>query len=94
MGSLCQLAEAYVPAHRIFAVLRGGQKGIVCVAGPWPKLVRADFSADANSFAARFPLTPDQSRALVQLDVPAMVKMGVHPLVAFLANMQVQRDAR
>jgi hypothetical protein len=38
MGSLCQLAEAYVPAHRIFAVLRGGQKGIVCVAGPWPKL--------------------------------------------------------
>ena len=30
--------------------------------------------------------------ALVVLDVPAMVTMGVHPLVAFLANMQVQRD--
>ena len=52
---------------------------------------RAQFLADANSFAARFPLTPEQSRALVQLDVPAMVAMGTHPLVAFLANMQVQR---
>jgi 2,3-dihydroxyphenylpropionate 1,2-dioxygenase len=53
---------------------------------------RADFRADANGFAARFPLTPEQSRALAQLDVPAMVAMGVHPLVAFLANMQVQRE--
>jgi hypothetical protein len=26
--------------------------------------------------------------------VPAMVTMGVHPLVAFLANMQVQRDGK
>lgn len=41
-GSLRQLAEAYVPAHRIFAVLRGGQKGIVCVAGPWPKFASGE----------------------------------------------------
>lgn len=53
---------------------------------------RARFLDDANSFAARFPLTPEQSRALVLLDVPAIVAMGTHPLVAFLANMQVQRD--
>jgi 2,3-dihydroxyphenylpropionate 1,2-dioxygenase len=53
---------------------------------------RAEFRVDANGFAARFPLTPEQSRALVGLDVPAMVTMGVHPLVAFLANMQVQRE--
>ena len=53
---------------------------------------RADFRVDANGFAARFPLSPDQSRALVLLDVPALVTMGVHPLVAFLANMQVQRE--
>jgi hypothetical protein len=26
------------------------------------------------------------------LDVPGIVEMGTHPLVAFLANMQVQRD--
>ena len=40
---------------------------------------RAEFRVDANSFAARFPLSPEQSRALVLLDVPAMVTMGVHP---------------
>ncbi len=40
----------------------------------------------------RLSLTPEQSRALVQLDVPGMVTMGIHPLAAFLANMQVQRE--
>jgi 2,3-dihydroxyphenylpropionate 1,2-dioxygenase len=55
---------------------------------------RAQFLADANGFAARFSLTAEQSKALVVLDVPAMVAMGIHPLVAFLANMQVQRDGR
>jgi len=39
-GSLWQLAEAYVPARRIFAMSRGGQKRIVCVAGPWPSHLR------------------------------------------------------
>ena len=53
---------------------------------------RAQFLADANGFAAGFPLTPEQSRALVLLDVSTIVAMGTHPLVAFLANMQVQRD--
>src|SRR5262249_9053340 len=53
---------------------------------------RAQFLADAKSFAARFPLSSQQSDALVVLDVPAIVEMGTHPLVAFLANMQVQRD--
>jgi hypothetical protein len=37
-------------------------------------------------------LTLEQSRALVPLDVPTIVAMGTHPLVAFLANMQIQRD--
>jgi hypothetical protein len=32
------------------------------------------------------------SKALMLLDVPAMVTMGIHPLVAFLANMQVKRE--
>jgi len=53
---------------------------------------RAQFVADASGFAARFPLTSEQSKALALLDVPAMVAMGIHPLVAFLANMQVQRE--
>jgi len=53
---------------------------------------RARYLADASGFAAGFGLTDDQVKALVQLDVPAIVAMGTHPLVAFLANMQVQRD--
>jgi len=53
---------------------------------------RAEFLADAKSFAARFALSAQQSDALVVLDVPTIVEMGTHPLVAFLANMQVQRD--
>ena len=35
--------------------------------------------------------TPEQREALVTLDVPAIVAMGAHPLVPFLANMQMQR---
>ena len=53
---------------------------------------RTEFIADAKSFAARFDLSSQHSDALIALDVPAMVAMGTHPLVAFLANMQVQRD--
>jgi len=53
---------------------------------------RAEFIADAKSFAARFALSSQHSDALIVLDVPAIVAMGTHPLVAFLANMQVQRD--
>ena len=53
---------------------------------------RARYLADAGGFAAGFGLSDDQVKALVQLDVPAIVAMGTHPLVAFLANMQVQRN--
>jgi 2,3-dihydroxyphenylpropionate 1,2-dioxygenase len=52
---------------------------------------RAEFIADAKSFAARFALSSQQSDALVVLNVPAIVAMGTHPLVAFLAKMQVER---
>jgi 2,3-dihydroxyphenylpropionate 1,2-dioxygenase len=36
-------------------------------------------------------LTPDQRAALISLDLPTMVRMGAHPLVPFLAQMQIQR---
>ena len=29
--------------------------------------------------------------ALIAMDMPAIVEMGTHPLVPFLANMQIQR---
>ena len=53
---------------------------------------RAAYIADAGAYADRFTLAPAQREALVGLDVPAMVAMGTHPLVPFLANMQVQRQ--
>ncbi len=50
--------------------------------------------ADPSAFADRYKLTPDQREALTKLDVPGIVAMGAHPLVPFLANMQVERLRR
>ena len=55
---------------------------------------RAAFLADAAGYADRFKLTPAQRAALVALDTRAIVAMGAHPLVPFLANMQIERRRR
>ena len=47
--------------------------------------------ADAESYADRFHLPAEQRAALIALDLPAMVKMGAHPLVPFLADLQIKR---
>ena len=52
---------------------------------------RAEYVADAPAFADQYKLPPDQREALVKLDMPTIVKMGAHPLVPFLAQMQIQR---
>jgi 2,3-dihydroxyphenylpropionate 1,2-dioxygenase len=52
---------------------------------------RAQFVRDAASYADKFKLSPDQREALIKMDMPTIVKMGTHPLVPFLANMQIQR---
>ncbi len=52
---------------------------------------REAFLADATAYADRFDLAPAQRAALIALDVPVLVAMGAHPLVPFLAGMQVQR---
>ena len=52
---------------------------------------RAQYIADAPAYADQFKLPPDQREALIKLDMPAIVKMGTHPLVPFLAQMQIQR---
>jgi 2,3-dihydroxyphenylpropionate 1,2-dioxygenase len=53
--------------------------------------MRADFMADATAYADRFSLPLDQREALIKLDLPSIVKMGAHPLVPFLAQLQIQR---
>jgi 2,3-dihydroxyphenylpropionate 1,2-dioxygenase len=52
---------------------------------------RAQFVKDAGSYADKFKLSSDQREALIKMDMPTIVKMGTHPLVPFLANMQIQR---
>jgi len=52
---------------------------------------RAQYVADAPAYADQFALTAEQREALIRLDMPAMVRMGAHPLVPFLAQMQIQR---
>ena len=53
--------------------------------------LRAQYIADAPAFADQFRLPAEQREALIKLDLPAMVKMGAHPLVPFLAQLQIQR---
>lgn len=52
---------------------------------------RQQYIKDAAAYADKFQLSTDQREALIKLDVPEIVKMGTHPLVPFLANMQIQR---
>jgi 2,3-dihydroxyphenylpropionate 1,2-dioxygenase len=52
---------------------------------------RVAYLENAAGYADQFQLPDSQRAALINLDVPAMVEMGAHPLVPFLANMQIQR---
>jgi 2,3-dihydroxyphenylpropionate 1,2-dioxygenase len=54
--------------------------------------LRAQYLADARAFADKYELSPDQREALIKLDLPSMVKMGAHPLVPFLAQLQIARQ--
>jgi 2,3-dihydroxyphenylpropionate 1,2-dioxygenase len=49
------------------------------------------YFADPAGYADAFRLGPEQRKALIEMDVPAIVAMGAHPLIPFLANMQIQR---
>ena len=53
--------------------------------------MREQFINNARAFADQFDLPPDQREALINFDLSAIVKMGVHPLAPFLAQLQLQR---
>jgi 2,3-dihydroxyphenylpropionate 1,2-dioxygenase len=55
---------------------------------------RGKYLADPEAYARDFGLSPDHSKALVALDLEAIAAMGAHPLVPFLAKMQVERMRR
>jgi 2,3-dihydroxyphenylpropionate 1,2-dioxygenase len=53
---------------------------------------RACYLADPGAYADQFRLTPEQRVALIELDQRVLVAMGTHPLVSFLARMQLDRQ--
>jgi 2,3-dihydroxyphenylpropionate 1,2-dioxygenase len=55
---------------------------------------RAEYLADRDAYADRFALAAKQRAALVALDHEAIVAFGTHPLLSFLARMQVDRASR
>ena len=55
---------------------------------------RDAYLRNAAGYADQFALPADQRSALINLDVPAIVAMGTHPLLPFLARMQADRSGR
>ncbi len=52
---------------------------------------RLQFLADAGAYAAGAGLTEPEQAALRTLDQSALLKLGIHPLVPFLARLQLER---
>jgi hypothetical protein len=57
-------------------------------------LVRQHFIQDPDSVIAEYHLSPEEVSAVKALDVDALSKLGAHPLLAFMANYNVQQDRR
>lgn len=50
---------------------------------------REAWMADPEAYASRWALTPEQHTALVALDEPTIRSFGVHPMLGFLARLEV-----
>lgn len=55
---------------------------------------RVTYVTDPAAYADKFTLAAEQREALIAFDMPTFVKLGVHPLVPFLAKMQIERLRR
>jgi 2,3-dihydroxyphenylpropionate 1,2-dioxygenase len=55
---------------------------------------RSAWLTDAGAYADRFTLSAEERSALVELDEPALRELGVHPLLGFLARLQVDLARR
>ena len=53
---------------------------------------RRSFARDPAAFANAWHVEGPQSQLLARFDVNAIVALGVHPLVPFLARMQIERE--
>jgi 2,3-dihydroxyphenylpropionate 1,2-dioxygenase len=55
---------------------------------------RVRFVTDPDAYVSAFNLPETQKAALLAMDVPGMVALGVHPLVPFLAEAQIKAVRR
>ena len=53
---------------------------------------RTSFAGDRTAFCTRFAMPAGHAALLVAADYPAMVALGVHPLVPFLARLALERE--
>ena len=53
---------------------------------------RQAFARDAGAFASAWNVEGSQAELLARFDATAIVALGVHPLVPFLARMQIERE--
>ncbi len=57
-------------------------------------VARGRFMADPIAYAAASGVPIEQQAMLAAIDMPTMAKLGVHPLVPFLAHLQVEHLRR
>jgi 2,3-dihydroxyphenylpropionate 1,2-dioxygenase len=55
---------------------------------------RARYHKDPAAYAAAAGLQADEQKALAELDQSQFVKLGIHPLVSFLAHLQIDRERK
>lgn len=53
---------------------------------------RTKYLKDTGAYAAVLGLKPDEQKALSSLDQGQLLALGIHPLVFFLANLQIERQ--
>ena len=55
---------------------------------------RNQFRENPRVFADRFNLSVEQREALINLDINKISKMGTHPLIPFLAHLNIEFDGK
>lgn len=55
---------------------------------------RAKFVADPKAYAKTLDITAAERKALLALDDAALVKLGVHPFMSFMARLQIERERK
>lgn len=53
---------------------------------------RTRYLMDTSAYAAAAGLKPEEQKALASLDQGQILALGIHPLVFFLANLQIERQ--